>query len=246
MVTALFGSNPGPRASVCSRLRTVNPAVISKTNESATCITTSAPRNHARRCPPDVSSFSAKTTSERLACSAGTRPKLIPVTTASATTKLTTRQSIRRSSVSAKSVRGSDARATRISAWPIASPNAAPVTESITLSVSNCHASRARVAPMAIRTAISFRRCVARAKSKLARLVHAISRTSSTVSISAPLNAITALRRFGSTNPGGVNRSDIPSSVFGYSCPSCRATVFNCARACSRFIPGFSRPKGSH
>src|SRR2546429_7102050 len=32
-----------------------------------------SPRNHARRCPPDVSSFSAKTTSERLACSAGTR-----------------------------------------------------------------------------------------------------------------------------------------------------------------------------
>jgi len=135
---------------------------------------------------------------------------------------------------------------TRISAWPIASPNAAPIAESITLSVSNCHASRALVAPMAIRTAISFRRCVARAKSKLARFVHAISRTKSTVSISAPLNAITALRRFGSTNPGGVNRSDIPSSVFGYSCLSCRATVFNCARACSRFIPGFSRPKGSH
>jgi hypothetical protein len=51
------------------------------------------------------------------------------------------------------------------------------MTDSSRLSTSNCRISRRRPAPTDSRTAISRSRAVARARSKLATLLHAINRT---------------------------------------------------------------------
>jgi hypothetical protein len=57
-------------------------------------------------------------------------------------------------------------------------PAAPPLSEISRLSVSSCLTSRCRLAPIASRTAISRRRSVARASSRLARLTHANKSTS--------------------------------------------------------------------
>ncbi len=59
-------------------------------------------------------------------------------------------------------------------------PNAAPATESSTLSVNSCRISRPRAAPRADRRAISLLRSAARASSRFATLPQAISSTNPT------------------------------------------------------------------
>ena len=62
-------------------------------------------------------------------------------------------------------------------------PNVPPSTESITLSVKSCRATRARPAPSASRTAISFCRAAARASISPATFAQAISKIMPTASI---------------------------------------------------------------
>ena len=64
------------------KVRTVNPALTSSTTDSATSITTSRPRVRPPCAPALVlrPALSASVTSAFEVCSAGTRPKTMPVT----------------------------------------------------------------------------------------------------------------------------------------------------------------------
>ncbi len=64
-----------------------------------------------------------------------------------------------------------------------ATPSAAPVRATSTLSVRSCRTTRQPSAPSATRTAISFERAVARASSRLATLAHAMRSTNPTAAI---------------------------------------------------------------
>ena len=118
-------------------------------------------------------------------CSAGTSPNTTPASTATSAVKASTVQSgvlesdrgvlpVGRNPISAPSM--STARTT---------PSAPPAADKTRLSTSNCRISRARLAPSASRTAISFCRADARAISRLARLEQAISKTRATIAINA-------------------------------------------------------------
>jgi len=68
------------------------------------------------------------------------------------------------------------------------SPSPPPAAAITTLSVSNCRTRRIRLAPRAVRSAISLRRDAARASSRLATLAQAMSSTTPT----APSNTNSA------------------------------------------------------
>ena len=68
-------------------------------------------------------------------------------------------------------------------AYANAMPSAAPMSATMTLSVSSWRTMRQRSAPSATRTAISFERAVARARSRLATFAHAMSSTNATDAI---------------------------------------------------------------
>ena len=89
-----------------------------------------------------------------------------------------------------------------------ATPSAPPVTESITLSVSNCWMTRLRPAPSATRTAISPCRALARASRRFAMLAHAISSRKPTAasrakSVLANFPRIPSLTDMNSVRKGG-------------------------------------------
>ena len=73
--------NPGSRSFRFLRLRTNNPAPISSNSDSVTCAATSALRN-ITEVPPAMDptwSFNVPANCGRVACSAGTNPKMTPV-----------------------------------------------------------------------------------------------------------------------------------------------------------------------
>ena len=69
-----------------------------------------------------------------------------------------------------------------------------PIKAMIRLSTSNCRTMRQRLAPNAVRKAISFCRPVARANIRLATLAQAISRTPAAIAISTHNGRVSALR----------------------------------------------------
>ncbi len=113
---------------------------------------------------------------KRAASSAGTRPKKIPVNSDTPNVKPRTG----RLTVTSRNV-DSDAGAIAINAFvphhASARPRTPPSADSITLSVSNCLTILQRLAPSPVRTAISFRREVARASKRFATLAQAINKT---------------------------------------------------------------------
>ena len=146
--------------------------------------------------PPD--SLSVALRSGREVCSAGMRPNRRPVSSATRMVNARTRQSMPTSEPSAPT-RGRLAVLTlsraRIPTTPATEPTAAPARESSTLSVSSCRTMRARPAPMATRMAISRRRPMARASSRLATLAQAISSTRLTAPTSTSSEERTSLTR---------------------------------------------------
>src|SRR5229473_3304684 len=101
---------------------------------------------------------------------------------------------------------------------------------------------RERAAPSADRTANSLERDVARAKSRLATLAHAISNTKPT----AP-NNIQSMELTSATSASfmGVTRSGdfgLASSMVGWAAAYWWRSTTISALACSRFSPGFKRP----
>ena len=186
---------------------------MSRTNERLTCATTRKLRKRERRKPAiDDSSFNAGTSCGFDDCSAGMRLKRIPVAIESSSAKPRTRQSVRRS----KSKVTSLGRRMPLTALLIAearnTPAAPPPSEMRRLSVSSCLTSRCRLAPTASRTAISRRRAVARASSRLARFTHASKSTSAPTAASTPVKAKTEFAISGINKPGLPSR--IPRPTF--------------------------------
>ncbi len=113
--------------------------------------------------------------------------------------------------------------------------------------MSNWRTSRARPAPTASRTAISCRRAVARASSRLATLAHAISSTSPTTPISTLPASTSCCWNCGGKVPSVIGRtaSERPRKSVGKASSSPLPMAFTLACACSKLTPGFSRPTAS-
>ena len=109
-------------------------------------------------------------------------------------------------------------------------PAAAPISAINRLSVRSCRAMRARLAPSAMRTAISWRRVAARIKSRFATLAQAISSTNATaptrtssevrtlpirVSLSGMIRATGLIPP--ARGSGGIARAIASSSLFACS-----------------------------
>ena len=188
------GLNPGDTRTRLEKLRSRRPAPMSSTRASPISRTTRAERILRWRTlpdPPRLSSFNESLIGCCVTCSAGTNPKTTPVTTESASAKSTTGQfsamfCIRGMPPTEALVSSESAHAATIN------PAAPPTHDRTTLSTTSWRMTRARLAPSAIRSAISFCRSTARASSRLATLAQAISRTSAT----APVSSTSAGRMF--------------------------------------------------
>ena len=192
MVAARAGSKPMSTSRTRIRLRMRRPAPTSSTHANAISVTTRAFRTQVRRLPsvePRVASFNAFVIAAPRACSAGARPKTMPVTSAMASVKPSAVASVRTLRSSGMLTASSPASA-RVPANVRARPTSAPVHERTMPSVSICASSRRRPAPRAVRMAISFWRDAARARRRLDRLAQTMSITIAT----APASTHTARR----------------------------------------------------
>ena len=184
--TTAAGSLPKPGSTVSRsrKLRRKRLVVTSSTNATATWATTSAPRGlilpRFGGAAPTVSVLRLSITSHRVDSSAGTRPKDTPATSDAVRANPSTTGSRLRSRVtgmgSGRSAWASRWRSSHARRTPAAPPSSA----STMLSVRSCRTSARRRAPRASRTATSRRRPRACARRKLARLAHAMRRTSPT------------------------------------------------------------------
>ena len=149
-------------------------------------------------CPPPTTapadSLSDGARATLVDCRAGARPKMIPVSTETASAKPRMRASGDAESGSGASPAGINRRSSRSHQTATASPAAPPSMASNRLSTISCSVSRSRPAPSASLTAISFWRLVARAINKLATLAHAISSTKPTIAISTTNGVCACLR----------------------------------------------------
>ena len=169
------------------KLRTKSPATTTNTNESATCdVTIQRPGRECERdsgasaCVP----FMAEARDTRVERKAGRTPNSNPVSTATLAVKARMRMSIvnwRKTGLRVVEIR----RTRRVHPHRARrTPSAAPESESRTHSVRSWRISREREAPIASRTAISFRRAAARASIRLATFAQAMSNTSPTTAMS--------------------------------------------------------------
>ena len=166
--------------------------------------------------------------------SAGTAPINSPVATEMPNVKAITTASMRMSA--ARGMLGTIATSDRTLQYAMPRPRMLPASDSMTLSVRSCLMSTQRSAPNAVRIATSFCRDVTRARSRLATLAQAISRTKPT----APRRTSSAGRML----PVDSSSSDFTTSVhfvptaFGYRRRICSANDFISASACFTDTPG--------
>jgi hypothetical protein len=128
---------------------------------------------------------------------------------------------------------------TRVPAIATANPSAPPSTDSSRLSDSTWPIRLRALAPSARRTAISRRRTIARASSRLATFAQPISRTAAA--------AATSIIKSESAEPtmssrSGVRRVRHFEFERGYRCSDCAATRLRSFDASASVTPGFSRP----
>ncbi len=156
IVKALLVLNPGSTFCSFQKLRIISPAPISRTNDSATSEITSALRVRCFMGLPPVRPAPCFRVSLRLVlvnCNAGTIPIMMPATNDTRRVKPRARVSI---PISLETGRPPSRTSILLPHTASARPSSPPVTARRTLSVSSCRTSRARPAPSAIRTAISF------------------------------------------------------------------------------------------
>ena len=161
-VTTFRASNPGSTRWIWAKLRTIKPAPIRSTSDSATSTTTSALRSLLPRTPP-VSLPRSRSASARLpptARSAGARPNRIAATHAAPAVYSSAATSMPACSTRGR-LPGLNAVMRRIPCHARSTPSTAPAQESTTLSTSICLMMRPRPLPTAARTAISRPRSVA-------------------------------------------------------------------------------------
>ncbi len=232
IVSVFFVSNPGSTLRSLARLRTISPAPTIRTSASATSATTSA-----LRVPPPPASESARprpclSASLRLALvrrHAGASPASMPVTSertrVKARTPASTPTSLTRGSWSPRNATMS------LTPKPARKrPSAPPATARSSVSANICCRTRRRLAPSAVRTAISLRRPRVFARTRLATLAQAIRRTKPT----APRST----SRAGRTSPTRSSRSGMtmapqPLLSSGYCWARRAESVFISACACS-------------
>ncbi len=172
-----------------------------------------------------------------VACSAGTRPKRMPVAAVRASANQSTGPSRRIASVRGVP-RGAIASSASMPQPPSTTPAMPPIAASSRLSVSSCRTSRPRPAPSATRTATSRARAEARASSRLATLAHAINSTNAT----APSSTHSPRSTFPTTSSCSVV-SPMPAPAFESGCAadSCAASADAEAAVRSSVEPVFSR-----
>ncbi len=221
-------------------MRTISPAPISSTSESATSETTST----LRVLPPLASElprlpcFSASFTSVRVKRSEGIKPASTPVKIE--TTRVNTKTCV--SSVTSTKRGSRSASIFTISpmlARARSNPRAPPATDNTTVSAKMWRTMATRPAPKAVRIAISLRRAKVFAKTRFATFAHAISKTKAT----APKSTSSA----GRMSPTSCSRKGIavapqPLSSAGYCCSSLVEIAPSSDLACSIATPGFRRP----
>jgi hypothetical protein len=161
---------------------------MSSVNEIATCATVSSPRTRffpaAVERPPSSLSAEAKLCFEPFPNeSAGSSPKTRPVPTESRRAKSRTEESMPISAVRFVNRAANDVSSGSPHAAS-STPSAPPPSESSVLSVNICLTSRPRLAPSAVRIAISGWRRRTRARLRFATFAHAMSSTSPVVASS--------------------------------------------------------------
>ena len=187
-VTRLSSATPVSVVFRFCRLRTNRPAPNSRRKLSATCAVTSPLRRNNDPPPPAIAptvSFSVVHGSGRLARSAGSRPKTIPVTKVRPSVNARIRRSgCARISSGFPSEGIERQQSARQRHGERDADHAADRTRARRLSTSSCRTSRPRDAPSDSRTAISFCRMKPRAMSRFATLAQAMSSTRPTMHIS--------------------------------------------------------------
>ena len=211
------GSNPGLTRRRLTKLMATRAAEISSTSETATSPTSNRRRNPLPPAPivaPRADSFSAGSKSVREACIAGKNPTARPVPTAS--------PSVKPSAVPSKpSASGRDTKSAMTTAPKATRPAASSVpskpaaSESSRLSPMNWRMRRPRPAPSAIRIAVSRRRLLKRASSRLAMLAQAMRCTSPT----APSSVKNAVRCWPTNSSRNViNSTEVRASTRSGNC----------------------------
>ena len=158
------------------------PEATSRPHDTAISATTSARLSRPTRSPdePRDSSFSTSFTSWRDAWSAGSSPEATVATSVRPAVKSSTVGSSRMSIQKGGCVFTIDRLNSAIPACARARPKTVPATASTNDSVSRRAIRRRRLAPSAVRMAISLVRTAVRAMSRLATFAHAMSITPNT------------------------------------------------------------------
>ena len=171
-----------PRLTCCSRSRLWlrRPAPISRIVASASSAA-ARPLRSRGRAPLDARVACLRTSFKSVfaACQAGAMPNSSPVTIVSANANSSTVASMRTSGTGRRFA-GITASIASTAHSAASNPAAPPIDDSTRLSTSSCRSSRPRLAPSAVRTAISFCRDAARASSRFATFADAISSTQPT------------------------------------------------------------------
>ena len=182
--TTSSGSGTKPSGNWLSdaNVRRNSPAATTRTSDTAIWATTSVLRTAKRRSPaiPRPASLSASPGVTLFSPITGATPAVIAERHARAAVNASTRQSSARSSDTVLCHVLNCCTRSALLHFANTSPNAAPVTATIRLSMKSSRAIRQRELPSARRTLSSRRRASARASSRLAMFAHATSSTSPT------------------------------------------------------------------
>ena len=177
-----LGRNPSSTCCSDAKLRNIKPAPMTSTTANANSATTSERRRTKRadpavaRCPP---SRNAIPTLPGERWNTGASPKRTPATMETRKVNSNTDASSP-TSLSRGMLSGLVASRSLTPTAPAIKPTTPPTIDRTMLSVRNCRMSRARPAPSAVRTAISFRRDSALASNRLPTFAQAMSKTNPT------------------------------------------------------------------
>ena len=194
------GSKPGSSRRRFMRLRVKRPAPMRSRSDRAIWATTRPLRKWKGPGPPTTvpdSFLRVGATSGRVAWRAGTRPKTMPVSRDTASTRVAA--SMGRARNSSPAVHAETAR-----------PSAPPASARTRHSTRSCRTSRARLAPRARRRATSRCRDEARASIRLATFAHAMSNTRPTIPMSMTSGVFDWSRSPETPRPPGSRLSRLP------------------------------------
>jgi hypothetical protein len=215
---------PGLAVRILSRLCISRPVPTSKIKLSETCTDTRPERAQAQPRPPTTPADPIFMELARWilpVCMAGTTPKSTVVNRDTPALSARTRQSSSPGKCICTPARvGKSSTSKCRHQYATSSPPMAPKRESTRPSVSNCFHRRARAAPTARRTLISWRRAQERTRSRFPTLAHAMSRTNvTTTSMIWSIGSKVAALLNGVCH-NGQNRMPRPRLVAGYSASS--------------------------